>query len=311
MTVTVANNGTRQTSINISVDSTISATNGTLTIPVRVYLGGNYADDSYESIGDDESEWVSEKDNCVIMNLEYSWSVTSSASSPYTMVLTNDSAAINCDIDGNILTGAVRPTCTAQLYYGTELVSDAVYGLSTHSSQNVKGLSIDSGTGVLSFGSDFSFTGTPLEITITASKGGKTLGRKIMTVAKNFPGTNGKDGKDGTSVTIKGTLANVSELPTTGMTNGDGYIIGSDLWVYTSTEIEDTTHHNGFTNVGVIKGEDGKDAIQYYFHRAWCNTSDNSDNSFTVSNPDGNSYAYLGTKTDTVEEDSTDFSYYE
>ena len=260
------------------------------------------------------------------MSLEYSWSVTSSASSPYTMILTNDSAAINCDSEGNILAGAIRPTCTAQLYYGTELVSDVTYGLSTYSSQNVTGLSIDTETGILTFGSNFSFTGTPLEITITASKGGKTLGRKIMTVTKNFPGakgqdgtngkdgkdgTNGVDGKDGTSVTIKGTLESVSELPTSGNTNGDGYIIESDLWVYTGTETEDSTHHNGFTNVGAIKGEDGKDAVQYYFHRAWCKTPDNSDDSFTVSNPNGNAYAYLGTKTDTVKEDSTDFDYYD
>lgn len=56
MTVTVTDNGTRQTAINITVDSSISANSGTLTIPVRVYLGGDYSNDSYESIGDDESE---------------------------------------------------------------------------------------------------------------------------------------------------------------------------------------------------------------------------------------------------------------
>ena len=56
MTVEVTDNGTRQTAINITVDSSISANSGTLTIPVRIYLGGNYSNDSYESIGNDESE---------------------------------------------------------------------------------------------------------------------------------------------------------------------------------------------------------------------------------------------------------------
>ena len=56
MTVTVTNNGTRQTAISITVDSSISANSGTLTIPVRIYLGGDYSNDSYESLGYDESE---------------------------------------------------------------------------------------------------------------------------------------------------------------------------------------------------------------------------------------------------------------
>lgn len=56
MTVEVTDNGTKQTTINITVDNTISANSGTLTIPVRIYLGGDYSNDTYTSIGDDESE---------------------------------------------------------------------------------------------------------------------------------------------------------------------------------------------------------------------------------------------------------------
>jgi len=46
-------------------------------------------------------------------------------------------------------------------------------------------------------------------------------------------------------------------LPTSGNTAGDGYLIDGNLWVYTGTSTEDDTHHNGFENVGQIKGEKG------------------------------------------------------
>lgn len=52
------------------------------------------------------------------------------------------------------------------------------------------------------------------------------------------------------------------------------------------------------------KGDNG------YVHIAWCNTSDNSDNSFTISNTDGKEYAYIGTYTDNTSSDSTTFSTY-
>lgn len=62
-------------------------------------------------------------------------------------------------------------------------------------------------------------------------------------------------GKDGSSVTIKGTLSSTSLLPTSGNTMGDGYIIDGDLWVYTASTAEGSV--NGFTNVGQIKGDKG------------------------------------------------------
>lgn len=60
-------------------------------------------------------------------------------------------------------------------------------------------------------------------------------------------GADGKDGADGTSVSIKGTLSSVSELPTTG-TSGDAYIINGNLYVWNGSKWE---------NVGNIKGEKG------------------------------------------------------
>lgn len=58
-------------------------------------------------------------------------------------------------------------------------------------------------------------------------------------------------------------------------------------------------------------GKDGADAVQYYYHIAWCNTPDNSDNSFSTSCSNGDQYAYMGTCNNTTKEDPEDFSAYE
>lgn len=117
----------------------------------------------------------------------------------------------------------------------------------------------------------------------------------------------GADGANGTSVTIKGTLVSISELPTTG-TAGDGYIIGGFLWIYTGTTTEDANNHNGYTNVGKIKGEDGKNATQYYIHTAWM--KDANGTGFTIANPNGDAYPYVGTLVDANEKDSTNWRDY-
>ena len=59
------------------------------------------------------------------------------------------------------------------------------------------------------------------------------------------------EGPAGSSVTILGTLLDVSQLPASGNTVGDGYIIDGDLYVWTSNETWD--------NVGQIQGPDGTD----------------------------------------------------
>ena len=131
-----------------------------------------------------------------------------------------------------------------------------------------------------------------------------STGDKTDTFSCTYIGT---DGADGTSVTIKGTLGSISELPSTG-TAGDGYIIGVFLWIYTGTTTEDSNNHNGYTNVGKIKGEDGKNATQYYIHTAWMKASDGT--GFTVANPNGDAYPYVGTLVDANEKDSTNWRDY-
>lgn len=105
----------------------------------------------------------------------------------------------------------------------------------------------------------------------------------------------GKDGKDGTSVTIKGSKGSTSELPTSGNTLGDGYIIGGYLWVYTGTSKTDSTHAKGFGNVGKIQGEPGAAATQYYTHVAWM--KDSKGTGFTTTGG-GGEYAYFGVLVD-------------
>lgn len=131
-----------------------------------------------------------------------------------------------------------------------------------------------------------------------------STGDKTDTFSCTYIGT---DGANGTSVTINGTFGSISELPTTG-TAGNGYIIGGFLWIYTGTTTEDSNNHNGYTNVGKIKGEDGKNATQYYIHTAWMKASDGT--GFTVANPNGDAYPYIGTLVDVNENDSTNWRDY-
>lgn len=132
--------------------------------------------------------------------------------------------------------------------------------------------------------------------------GGDTLATLSILVLSD-----GENGKNGTSVTIKGSLDSVDQLPTTGKEN-ESYIIAGDLWVYTGTSKEDAENHNGFTNMGRIKGEDGKSATQYYIHTAWMKAADGT--GFTVDNPNGAAYPYIGTLVDANEKASINWSDY-
>ena len=118
----------------------------------------------------------------------------------------------------------------------------------------------------------------------------------------------GKDGKDGTSVTIKGSKGSTSELPTSGNTLGDGYIIDGYLWVYTGTSKTDSTHARGFENVGKIQGDPGVPAVQYYTHIAWM--KDSKGTGFTTSS-EGGEYPYVGVLVDMTRTDSEHWTDYD
>lgn len=208
MTVIVENNGTPETNIKIIVSKDMTATKGTLKIPCSVYRNSSEG----FPLGDDISAWESLVDECTTLWLEYNWDVMTSSSDAYILELTNDNASINCDADGNILSGAYKPTCTAELYYGTEKVADATYGISYLSTQNVQGVSIDTTTGIITFGSNFNFDGTPLELQVTASVKGNVVGRKVMTISKAMAGKDGANGEKGEDAVSKWIVVSSSAI---------------------------------------------------------------------------------------------------
>lgn len=202
MTITVENNGTSAATIYIKVDETIEEKQGIIYIPCNIYTGpeitapylpsydanGNLADNIDSA--DDYSDWNSCKDECKTLWLEYSYNVTMNAINNYHLELTNELAGINCDINGNILDGAIRPTCQAILYYGNTEVSGETYSISIDEDRYAQGVNIDTETGELTFGSNFSFVGTSMEIRISAIYEGEVQ-RKIMTITKQYPGKDG------------------------------------------------------------------------------------------------------------------------
>ena len=187
MTVQVIGNGTSATTLQIVVDSSITASNGTLLIPCSMPLNGE------TGMGDDIECWKSlhETGNLFELTLEWAWNITSNAQSVYTLDLSNEIAGINCDSEGNVLPGAILPTCQATLYYGTDPVSGVSYGLYINPSYHCQGVSINTQTGELTFGSNLAFEGSTLQIDITATVAATLQGRKSMTVVKNLPGADG------------------------------------------------------------------------------------------------------------------------
>ena len=132
---------------------------------------------------------------------------------------------------------------------------------------------------------------------ITIKYTGSTVDTVYYTVS--YIGKDGQDGAKGTPINIKGSLSSKENLPSSGNTNGDGYIIGKDLWVYDGNSITSEITYGGFTNVGQIVGPDGKTSC---FHRAWCNGDPASGDytGFDTDAPDGSLFDYMGTYVDYV-----------
>ena len=105
-----------------------------------------------------------------------------------------------------------------------------------------------------------------------------TDGNSTTSYMVTYLGTNGKDGTNGKSVNIKGTLDSVAKLPKEGNVENDGYIVNGYLWIYTGTASDDYKSsddedsaqcHNGFENVGQFTGINGQSACM---HVAWANS---------------------------------------
>ena len=70
-------------------------------------------------------------------------------------------------------------------------------------------------------------------------------------------GQAGPQGPTGSSVPIKGTVSTSSALPSTGNTQGDGYLAADTghLWVYSNSTANGSV--NGFVDVGLVRGPAG------------------------------------------------------
>lgn len=225
MTVNVVGNGSSACTINITVDSSITVNSGTLLIPVSMCLNAEGLEDDYvtwKASNDENAEYTGDANGTLYSTiLEYTWDLDAEAQSPYVLDLTNDSAGINCDINGDVLTGATRPTCQAILYYGTDVITGASFGISTPVEAAVSGVSINTATGQLTFGNNFNFVGTSLEITVSATYIGYTL-NKVMTITKSYPGL------DGTGATTRWIVPSASAIkvdPNTGTISPTGITV--------------------------------------------------------------------------------------
>ena len=211
VTVTVSGNGSTNCSVTVNLNSTFSAAGGSLDIPLTVSSNFNVSGDNYYV-------WLMDnEDNCAKYGgtpslfstvQQYTFVVddNSAAAAAYVLNLTNDSAGINVDSAGNVLSGATRPTCKAELWYGAQkLTSGVTFGLTTTPESSASGVSINTSTGVLTFGSNFNFLGTGLECTVSATHSGITLEKK-MTITKQFPGA------DGTGATTRWIVTSRDEI---------------------------------------------------------------------------------------------------
>ena len=139
--------------------------------------------------------------------------------------------------------------------------------------------------------------------TIPSVSAGSYLWTRTQTITSDGNSTysysvarQGQDGADGTSVTILGSYNTYAELIAahpTGDNIGDGYMVGSDLYIWNGTTWQD---------VGQIKGADGTDGLTYYVHLAYATSGDGEEN-FSTTAFDG--ATYLGTLTNTTSTGST------
>lgn len=201
MSATCVDNGTSASTIYFTADSTLAGNTGSIMIPVTVYKRSddlpiadlyNWYDHAYQLSGDT----IIPTNNCEVVWLEFVWNVNRGASSNYVMDLTNQTANVNCDENGNMFSASIMTiTCSAKTTMNGEDVEGVEYSLGPLRF-NGRGVSINQTTGVLTFnysgsGAYFAFDADALPIDIIATiSEGKQL-TKTMTIYKNFPGADG------------------------------------------------------------------------------------------------------------------------
>lgn len=118
--------------------------------------------------------------------------------SVYTLYLTNDSASVNCDKDGNVYASSkALLDCDATLYYGkdkvaTESVTDIIWTVTTDAGTNIPFDISDNGATISLDFSQYTFPQEVkgIKVNITSEYSGETFS-KIMSISKNYPGADG------------------------------------------------------------------------------------------------------------------------
>lgn len=191
MTVSMVNNGTTGASLSITLSSDLSEDSGTLVIPVAININDNNLD-PYHAV------WNENQSRCVQMNLQFAWSINKASTGAYVLDLSNQTAQVNCDSAGTLYPNSIATLqCTATTYYNGAVASGITYEVRTQAAYAATGFSINQNTGALSFNSaGTKFYWAPaypaLPIDIIAYKDSRAIATKTMTVARNYPGTDGK-----------------------------------------------------------------------------------------------------------------------
>lgn len=207
MSVSFNNNGTSATSIVFSVTSSLVGDSGSVFIPVQVYKRDDDIPEPndlyswYEHTYNILSGAPVPTNNCEQVWLEYTWyanrasggsgSTGPSGESAWYLTLSNDNASVNCDANGNVLSGATKPSCQAKLYYGSTRKSDATFNVDYGSASGVS-TGVSNGILTISAGTNFNFTGTTLVISVSGISSGQVRDVKTMNITKSYPGDNGE-----------------------------------------------------------------------------------------------------------------------
>ena len=192
MTFSITDNGTTGATFVINATSQLTGTTGTIGIPVVIYKR-----DKAVPVGDDVYDWWDSMDDCEQVWLDFTWSINRAATGNYTLDLSNQTAQVNCDSAGTLYPNSIATLqCTAVTYYNGAIDQNVTYSVSTTPSYLATGFSINAQTGVLTFnsaGTKFNWSAAypALPINIIASKEGSPIAQKTMTIARNYPGSDG------------------------------------------------------------------------------------------------------------------------
>ena len=158
----------------------------------------------------------------------------------YSVVLTNEFQSIPTNSSGYPIESG-RFECVVKVYNATEEITDFQLSIGATNSYGIA-VSVNKPKVIFVYDKTRQITANSDSIDVTIKVGDDVISRQISWCLA-------KQGTDGTSFNIKGTLESVDDLPTD-VEIGDSYIIEGDLYVF--------GEDGEWVNAGKIQGEDGK-----------------------------------------------------